>query len=178
MRHRVHRWLSFGPVLGLVGCLNLETLQAVGPVVKLTAPVSIIEATPNQEISVAAQALDVNDVGVDGAWVTFTRADGSRLSWVDAPSGADAVTVKTAAANVAAVSGSGFAVAHAKVPSDAAEGDTTVFAVLKGPADNSATLTAKIVVHVTAAADAGPADATPTDSGDADAAAGAGGTQS
>src|SRR6185369_17955258 len=103
-----------------------------------------IEATPNEEISVAAQALDVNDVGVDGAWVTFTLSDGSRLSWVDAPSGADAVTEKTANDNVAAVSGSGFAVAHAKVPTDAPEGDTTVFAVLKGPAEESATLTAKI----------------------------------
>jgi hypothetical protein len=178
MRHRVQRGVLFAPALFLVGCLSLETLRAVGPVVKLTAPVPSVDATPNQEISLAAQALDVNGVGVDGAWVTFTREDGSHLSWVDAPAGADAVSVKTAAANVAAVSGSGFAVARAKVPSDAPEGDTTVFAVLKGPADDSATLTAKIVVHIKAASDAGPEDAAPTDSGDGDAAAGMGGTKS
>jgi hypothetical protein len=175
MSHRVHRWMSFVPLL-LLGCLNLEPLRAVGPVVKLTAPILTVQATPDQELAIAAQALDVNGVGVDGAWVTFTRADGSRLSWVDAPDDADAVSEKTAAANVASVSGNGFAIAHAKVPSDAPAGDTTVFAVLKGPADDSATLTAKIVVHVAARADAGPGDAAPADSRNGE--AGTGGTSS
>lgn len=178
MRHRVRPYLLVAPALVLAGCLRLESLQAVGPVVKLTAPVSSIDAMAGQEISIAAQALDVNGVGVNGAWVTFAQGDLTRLSWVDAPVGADAVTEKTTEGDVAAVSGEGVATARAKVASDAASGDVTVFAVLKGPADNSATLTAQIVVHVTAAADAGPADAAAGDSGDQDAAAGMGGTSS
>jgi hypothetical protein len=167
--------LHLAIALALTSCLRLEPLKAVGPVVALQAPVTSMDATAGQTIEISAQALDVNGAGVNQAWVTFTTDDTTRITWLDAPLGGDAVTEETAAGATASVSGDGIATARATIPAAATDGDATVFAVLKAPADDTATLTARIVVHVKAAPDAGTPDA---DSGTEGSAAGMGGTGS
>ena len=60
-------WLS---LFAVAGCLELEDARAIGPVVRLTATDDSIEVSPGETASVSVQALDVNGVGVSGAWVT------------------------------------------------------------------------------------------------------------
>jgi hypothetical protein len=136
--------------LGLVlsACLDLEAPRAIGPVVRLTATNETVEGSPGAATSVSVQALDVNGVGVSGAWVTFARFDANRVTWPDAPSGSDAITVQTRRMTVANVDSEGLATAALKIPDTAPPGDAVVFAVVKAPADDAATVTAKISLHV------------------------------
>jgi hypothetical protein len=135
-------------MFALSGCLELEEPRAIGPVVRLSATQDSIAGLPGETASVSVQALDVNDEGVSGAWITFVRLDATRLSWPDAPSGADAITVQTKQTTAGNVDAHGLAVVALKIADSAPPGDGAVIALVKVPADDSATLTTRITVHV------------------------------
>jgi len=157
-------WIGMA-LLGLTGCLELEAPRAIGPVVRLSASEVSVDASPGETTALSVQALDVNGVGVSGAWVTFARVDATRLSWPEAPSGADAITVETKPTTVGNVHGDGLAVVSLKIADAASVGDGVVIAVVKGPADDESTLTARITVHVRPTADGGTGDAAPPSAG-------------
>ncbi len=154
-------------LLSLSGCLELGELRGVGPVVRLAATQEAIEASPGESTSVSVQALDVNGEGVSGAWVTLARFDATRLSWPDAPSGSDAITVQTKRTTATNVAAEGLAVATLKVAELAPAGDAAVIAMVKTPADDAATLTARITVHVVSSADGGAGGSPPVTAGSA-----------
>jgi hypothetical protein len=143
-------------VVGPAACF--DDLRGVGPGVRLTTSGASVDVAPGSSTTITVQVVDVNDAGVDGARVTFTRTDASRLTWLDAPLSSDAITVTTAFADVGGVTADGVARARIGVPKTAAPGDATIVAVLKVPADPDSAITTRVTIHV-ASAEAGTADA-------------------
>jgi hypothetical protein len=140
-------------LLALNSCL--EDLQAIGPGVRITAPLSTIKVNAGDSAEVFAQVLDANDEGVDGAYVTFTRTDVARIAWSEEPVAGDATSVKTGAGSPFGITGSGVASAPFTVPADAESGEASVVAILKAPARDEDTIAVRITIDVTATGGAG-----------------------
>ena len=138
-------------LLLVFSCKVVEDLQAVGPGVKLAEPAPPPRLAAGESGSIAVQVLDVNGEGVNGAYVSFARADATRLAFVDAPAGSDAVTSLSSDGTVSGVMTSGLATAAIQVLDDAAAGETEVFAILKQPADPEDTIALSVTVEVTRA---------------------------
>lgn len=152
MKKDVRKWLLVC-AFGAQACL--EEPQQIGPGTSIVAPSPAVDAKVGGSGEVVAQVLDANGEGVDGAYVTFTRTDSSRLEWTGNSVSGDASSIKTRSATTLNVTGHGIAVVPFKVPSDAEAGELGVIAVLKGPAKDDATIAVRITVKITASEPSG-----------------------
>jgi len=153
-------WFASLLALGATACL--DPLTEPYPIVRLLGAADAIHVPRGEAESLVVQAVDVNGQPVNGAQITFARADSTRLGFEGSNDDVDAVTVTTAVNESRGLSIAGAAVARLRVLDAAPLGDTSVVAVVKGPTtDPTSAVAIRIAVEIVEGqpADAGTADA-------------------